>query len=74
MTGRRRLLDIDTTKTKTISLNELQPDHKILAIFVIILLKSINNLLIELGLEGIVMFLKDLSDDLILQKGTKELK
>lgn len=63
--GRFKLLDVNTNVTKNvIELSELEaPDQRAIVILVLMLLKNLNNLILELGELGVNHFLRDLEND-----------
>eukprot|EP00347_Sterkiella_histriomuscorum_P010525 403375951 len=66
-TSRLKLLDIKVDETKKcIDLSNYQTeDEKKTVILVIILLKNLNNMVLELGSNGVMLFIVDLEKDLI---------
>ena len=65
--GRKRFIDLKTNYTKKeLDLGKFQSvNDKIIVLLSIVLLKNVNNLLIELGIMSILEFLKDLKKQLL---------
>lgn len=63
---RKKFIDIHVEQSKRIDLMGFRNNEdRTLILLIIILLKNINNLVVELGMMGLQMFLYDLRKDLI---------
>ena len=63
---RKKFIDIEVDESKKIDLGAFKnPEDRTLVLLIIMLLKNINNLIVELGMLGLQMFLIDLRRDLL---------
>jgi hypothetical protein len=63
---RKKFIDIEVDESKKIDLNTIKnSEDRTLLLVIIMLLKNINNLVVELGMLGLQMFLIDLRRELL---------
>lgn len=69
---RKKFIDLEMEASKRVDLSMLRlPEDRTLILLIIMLLKNINNLIVELGMLGLQMFLIDLRKDLIQKQSEK---
>jgi len=69
---RKKFIDIEVDESKKIDLTTFRnPEDRTLILLIIMLLKNINNLIVELGMLGLQMFLIDLRRDLLEKQSEK---
>ena len=69
---RKKFIDIEVDESKKIDLSAFKnPEDRTLVLLIIMLLKNINNLIVELGMLGLQMFLIDLRRDLLEKQQEK---
>ena len=69
---RKKFIDLEVGESKKIDLNLFrQSEDRTLILLIIMLLKNINNLIVELGMFGLQMFLIDLRRDLLEKQQEK---
>ena len=69
---RKRFIDLEISESKRIDLSLFRnQEDRTLILLIIMLLKNINNLIVELGMLGLQMFLYDLRRDLIEKQADK---
>jgi hypothetical protein len=63
---RKKFIDIEVDESKKIDLSCFRnPEDRTLILLIIMLLKNVNNLMVELGMLGLQMFLIELRRDLL---------
>lgn len=69
---RKRFIDLEVSESKRIDLSLFRNgEDRTLILLIIMILKNINNLIVELGMLGLQMFLYDLRRDLIEKQSDK---
>ena len=63
---RKKFIDLEVSQARRIDLSALRNNEdRTLVLLIIILLKNINNMVVELGMLGLQLFLIDLRKDLL---------
>ncbi len=69
---RKKFIDIEVDESKKIDLSTFRnTEDRTIILLIIMLLKNINNLIVELGMLGLQMFLIDLRRDLLEKQSDK---
>ena len=72
LSTRKKFIDLEVDESKKIDLSLFrQTEDRTLILLIIMLLKNINNLVVELGMLGLQMFLIDLRRDLLQKQADK---
>ena len=69
---RKKFIDLEVEASKRVDLSQFRNhEDRTLILLIIMLLKNINNLIVELGMLGLQMFLIDLRRDLVEKQSEK---
>jgi hypothetical protein len=69
---RKKFIDLEVDESKRIDLSLFKnQEDRTLILLIIMLLKNVNNLIVELGMLGLSMFLYDLRRDLLEKQSEK---